>query len=724
MKINVFPGCVLLFVYIYIFILFVWNCTLSFIQLRFINFHSKIKKNHNKKFHYLNMGGVQSIEVEPKSIIIDEPYGEDEGPVYRNIHCFVENGGKHIATFRGQPESRTVIDILKTSSVKYGSLDCVGEREVLPDGSVGDYKYISYKQFYDRCLAFGRGLLELGLNRGDKIGIYSSNSMWWQTAAFGAYSVGLTIVPVYDSLGKDASKYIVNHAEVKVVLSSTFKYPLSVQLVEECPILTHIIVMNETIPTTPEITSNVTVLTCNDVLQKGQSLNTPNNFSGPDDVAVIMYTSGSTGTPKGCVLTQSNVVAGACGLGTVNMSSSPSDTFLSFLPLAHIYAMAVELMMYATGARVAFARGPVKYLIDDLNAMKPTIMIAVPRVLNRVYDMMQKEISKLSGPLQTIIRKAIVNKAENVRINRPHSLLLDGILFAKFRAALGGRLRLIVNGGAPILKEVHSFLCATVTPNILQGYGLTEVSAGLGVQELPPFNPLTVGPSSPACDIKLRRVEGADYDPRGNPPTGELLVRGPIVFREYYKQPELTKEVLVDGWFATGDVVKITPEGQMLIIDRAKQLVKLSQGEYLSLTTLTENYSMADIVSFVYVYADSHHDQPIAVVFPKQEKIQEWTARGITDIKNSEIVKEEIVNSLDKIHKLMGMRGFERITSVVVETEEPTIENGLLTPSQKPQYASFKRRFNDSLDAVYRQIEEKKRKEEEEKAKKENTSPQ
>ncbi|KAK8866684.1 hypothetical protein M9Y10_009651 [Tritrichomonas musculus] len=658
------------------------------------------------------MGGIQSIEIPPKSIVLEEPSAENEGPVYRNLHCFVENGGKLIPTFRSQPESNTVIEVLRTSSVKFADLDCVGERVVNPDGSYGEYQYISYSEFYKNCAAFGRGLLELGLNRGDKVGIYSSNSRWWQTVAFGAYSVGLVIVPVYDSLGKDAAKYIVNHADCKVVVSSVFKYPLAVQLPKECQGLTQIIVMGDQVPQEPECP--VPVTTCADILDKGFKSTAPNNFSGPDDIGVIMYTSGSTGTPKGCVLTQSAIVAGATGLGVVNMSDTPSDTFLSFLPLAHIYAMSVELMMYASGARVAFARGPVKYLIDDIQAMQPTIIVAVPRVLNRIYDAMNEQISKLPSFLQTVIRKAIDIKAEKTRHNIPHSLLSDMLLFSKFRAALGGRLRLIVNGGAPILDNVFRFLCATVTPNILQGYGLTEVSAGLAVQELPVWNPMTVGASSVACDVKLRRVEGADYDPRApEEPAGELLVRGPILFREYYKQPELTKEVLVDGWFATGDVCKFTKEGQLQIIDRAKQLVKLSQGEYLSLTTLSDNYSMADVATFVYVYADSRHDQPIAVVFPKKEKIAEWQARGITDIQHSDVVKQEILESLAKIHKLMEMRGFERISDIVIELEEPTNENGLMTPSMKPQYATFKRRFGEDLEACYRRVEERKQKEKE-----------
>jgi long-chain acyl-CoA synthetase len=308
-----------------------------------------------------------------------------------------------------------------------------------------------------------------------------------------------------------------------------------------------------------------------------------------------------------------------------------------------------------------------------------------------------------------VIELAIRAKSEAVRMNRPHSLLLDAVLFAKFRAALGGKVKIIVNGGAPILKDVFDFLVGAVTPNIIQGYGLTEVNAGLAVQELYPTNRETVGPCTCGCEIKLRKVPGTEYDPNGSPPAGELLVRGPFLFREYYKQPELTAEVMVDGWFATGDVVRISTDRQLQIIDRAKQLVKLSQGEYLSLTTLNEVYGTASLVSFIYVYADARHDEPLAVVVPKKEKIDAWAAQGITDVAESRVVRDELIADLKKVHQKYGLRGFERITHLLVDTVEPTVENGLLTPSMKPQFSSLKRRYLEQFEKLYFEIEGEKR---------------
>ena len=465
------------------------------------------------------MGGIQSATT-PYMVATDQPHEDDESPIYRNFHCYTENGGELISHFRSQPESKTVIDILAGSAVMFADKDCMGERIKNPDGSCGPYKYFSYAEVYKRALAFGRALLDLGLNRGDRVGLYSSNSMWWQLTAFGAYSVGLIIVPVYDSLGPTAAEYIITHSKIRVVVSSEFKFKNAVDLLPKCDTIEHLIIMGE-IPSDYQNVPNVTVHTCQDLLESGLKSTTKNEFAGPDDIGVIMYTSGSTGKPKGCMLTQANIVAGSVGLGNVNMSASPSDTFLSFLPLAHIYAMSVELMMYAHGARVGFARGQVKYLLDDIQAMQPTIIIVVPRVVNKIVEGMKEKLSKQNKYIQKLVNYVINDKAEKVKHNIPHSLFLDAILFKDFRAALGGRIRLIVSGGAPIMPEIFSFLCSTVTPNIIQGYGLSEVSAGLAVQEVPVMDPMTVGPVSIACECKLRRVKDTDYDPNSPPESGK-----------------------------------------------------------------------------------------------------------------------------------------------------------------------------------------------------------
>jgi long-chain acyl-CoA synthetase len=645
---------------------------------------------------------VQDVPIRSQCVAVPGTKKPGYSSIYRNNHTYFENGGELITTFRSQPDSRTLIDVIRVSSVKWADCACVGERIKKENGEMGEYQWISYQEFYQRCLAFGRGMLELGLKRGDHVGIYSVNSIWWELINFGASSVGISIVPIYDSLGKTAAEYIIGHAEVKTIFTSEFKLKNTIEICKKLNDIKHIVIMESEYPDDFVPTEGIDFKNCQEILESGQKSELKNEFSEPDDVAIIMYTSGSTGVPKGCPLTHRNIIAGSASFVQLGVGVSPNDVYLSFLPLAHIYAVVVEMIAFGHGARVGYTRGLVKYLMDDIGMLRPTAMICVPRVLNKIADAMKEKISQKSKFLQKLIYWAIDLKAKQAHENRAHSLLLDYIIFDKFKAALGGRMRLVVNGGAPIMQNVFDFIQATVTPNVLQGYGLTETSAGVAAQEIPVADPRTVGPVGLGCEIRVRAVPNTDYDAEGDYPTGELQVRGPIVFSGYYRAPELNEDAFdEDGFFNTGDVVQITESNELLIIDRAKHLVKLSQGEYISLTSLNETYSFAKACSFVYIYADSMHDLPIAMCVPKPELIEKWKAAGIEDITKDETVKKEILASLEEVLVKHKLRGFERIKKVIIETEEPTIENGLLTPSMKPQYAALKRKYEKQFLELY-----------------------
>jgi len=591
-----------------------------------------------------------------------------------------------------RPDVRTLTEMLDSSVVIYGDSECFGERAINDDGSLGEYKWISYKEFKEKCISFAKSLQALGMKRGDKIGIYSVNCIWWQVAQFGSLYAGCIPVPVYDSLGPNAASYIASHAECRVVIAHKKNVEKAIKILDDYPKLEKIITMDNFV-----LAKNEKLMTISDFIELGKDHELMDPKLTKDDIAMIMYTSGSTGKPKGCVLTQEGVIAGGNGLGGMGTSVTHLDTYFSFLPLAHIYELCSQTTLLCQGARIGFYSGDMRNMMSDVQALHPTIMCGVPRVFNRVYDGMMSKINALPYVVKKTILYAIKHKNDCLLSGKRPSAVLDQLLLSKFSNVLGGRLRLIVNGGAPILPHVYEFCRAAITPNIIQGYGLTEICAAGCVQQCGDPNPNTVGPVAITIDLKLRKVPGMEYDPRAEEPTGEIMFKGPSLFREYYKNPELTKDALVDGWFATGDIGKIRKDGTIQIIDRVKQLVKLSQGEYLSITSLTDIYGTAKSVQSIYVYADSMHDRPIAVVIPENKLIEEMKT-------DQSKVKTTLLNNLNEVFVHEKLRGFEKLADILIDNDPFTIENGLLTPSQKPQINAIRNKYESKLNKLYEGI--------------------
>ncbi|KAK8889008.1 hypothetical protein M9Y10_033750 [Tritrichomonas musculus] len=656
----------------------------------------------------------------PHSVIVSDSGNPKESPIFQHNTTIKENGGKLISTFRCLPDAYTASELLKAAVVKYGDCNFVGERRI--DKKTGklsrEYYWLTYKEFTNRVKRFAIGLISnLGLKPGDKVGIYSINCPWWQTVAYACFMSSLVPVPIYDTLGPGAAEYIICHSECSLVVVSqekfdslkTVLYSLSQPDPTERKYTNHIVknvlVIGDIEPTSIESNNTtIKVQSCESALVSEDQIDSFNKCCtepGPDDLAMIMYTSGTTGLPKGCLLTHRNIIAGATGLGCLGCSISTSDTYYSFLPLAHIYALGVEIIMVARGASIGYYSGTVKNMLDDLSILQPTIICGVPRVWNRIVDSMKDKIKKLPSFLQTVINAAMKWKLKRFREEKPYSIVMDSILFRPFLAALGGRVRLIVSGGAPILPDVYDFLATAITPNIVSGYGLTEVSASVSVSEIITSSASDIGAVSLTSQVKLRYVDGFNYDPRGSPMCGEVLVKGPHVFKGYYKDEALTKEVLDDdGWFATGDIGTIASNGSLQIIDRVKQLIKLSQGEYISLSSLTDIYNNTAGIQNIFIYADSHQDSPLAVVIPEKKLIENWNNQGITDIINSKVVKDDILQKLLQTAIKNNLRGFEKIKHVLIDVEEFTVENGLLTPSMKPQWQSLRKKYEAALLAL------------------------
>lgn len=629
------------------------------------------------------------------SVIHSDSGNPDESPIYRHSYTVTDNGGNLISTFRCLPDATTTAALLKSVCTKYAEFKCMGEREVLPDNKLGKYVWINHTEFQEKVMNFARGLNAMGLKPGDKVGIYSVNCIWWQVTNFACHVSSLVPVPIYDSLGPGSAEYIINHSECAAVVVSQAKLPALKDCVDRCEGVSNIIIMADADKVTE---NNKTYQSCASIVALGKEHDCELQEPEPDDLALIMYTSGSTGNPKGCMLTHRNLIAGATGLDNLGVYLSTTDTLFSMLPLAHIYEMGVELLMFSHGVAIGFFSGSVRNLLDDLQALQPTIICGVPRVWNRIVDGMKAKIAAKPPLVQKLLNMAMSAKKKALYAGKSHSLLVDGLILRPFREALGGRVRLVVSGGAPILPEVYDFMLSGITPNVVQGYGLTEVVASVAVSAVPRLNPSGNGPVSQTANLKLRKVEGMMYDPRGEVRAGEILIQGPHIFQGYYKAEELTREVLdEDGWFATGDIGVINKDGELEIVDRVKQLVKLSQGEYVSITVLTDVYSLTPGIKNIYVYANSHHDSLMAVVVPEDKLIEEWKKSGISDFKNSRAAEEQILKKLLAQAEEKRLRGFEKIKRVLIDDQEFTVDNGLLTPSMKLQWKALMQKYEPQL---------------------------
>lgn len=594
---------------------------------------------------------------------------EDESPIYRNRMIFEENGGILMKTFRCQPKSFTLYSLLKGSSDLYDNRKCLGERTISSNGFYGKYSWISYREFFSRVLSFSKSLIAIGAKEGDKIGIIGSNSIWWQIACYAITSISAVCIPIPNMIGDNAIKHIINETEINICVVDKEFIQKYIQISTFCTTIKTSILISTDMDLLNGML-NHRIIKIEDMMVIGETTHYMFKDPEPNTTAVIIYTSGSSGLPKGCVLSHGNLIAGAAGYSHIGCSITYDDILVSYLPLSHIYEFIIEIIMIAQGASIGFFTGSAKRLMEDIKVLRPTIICGVPRFWNRITEAIIKEINSYSLFQKSIHNFAIMWKSEALRSYMHTSFLCDYFIFRNFSNALGGRVRLIVSGGAPLMPSVYDILRVTITPNIVQGYGLTEASGCVSLQQLPSTKSSSVGHVSASTEIKLKSVTGLMYNPRGHPVSGEIFVRGPCIFKGYYKDDSLTQGIISkDGWLATGDIGQITDDGCLQIIDRISNHIKLSRGEYISVTNLTEILNGVDGVKNLFIYVDPHHDSPAAVVIPSEKMIALWKSRGITNVTESTSASEEMRSLLNHVLDEHNCRNFEKISAVIINLD-------------------------------------------------------
>ncbi|CAN6444436.1 unnamed protein product [Victoria cruziana] len=613
------------------------------------------------------------------------------GPVYRSV--FAKDGFPEPV-----PGLESCWDVFRISVQRNPQNPMLGRREIV-DGKPGKYVWMTYQEVYDIVMKVGLSIRSCGVEPGGRCGIYGANCPEWLMSMEACNAHGIYCVPLYDTLGAGAVEFIICHAEVSIAFVEERK------ITEMLKILSNSSKYLKTIVSFGKFTDEqrekveefgLAAYSWDDFLLLGDKKQF--DFPSPkkDDICTIMYTSGTTGDPKGVLLSNKSIVALISGverlLKCVNEELTHRDVYLSYLPLAHIFDRVIEELFIWKGASIGFWRGDVKLLVEDIGELKPTIFCGVPRVLDRIYSGLMTKIS--SGGL---LRRTIFNIAHSYKYNSMRkgfkheeaAPLFDAIVFSKVRHGLGGRVRLILSGAAPLSTHVEAFLRVVSCAHVLQGYGLTETCAGTFVSLPNELEMLgTVGPPVPNVDVCLESVPEMGYNALSTTPRGEICIRGDTVFSGYYKRDDLTKEVLIDGWFHTGDIGEWQPDGSLKIIDRKKNIFKLSQGEYVAVENLENIYGSCAATDAIWVYGNSFESCLVAVVNPNKEALEHWAEENeesgdFTVLCANPRAKEYVLGELNKIGKEKKLKGFEFIKAVHLDPLPFDMERDLITPTYK-----------------------------------------
>jgi len=534
-------------------------------------------------------------------------------------------------------------------------------RKRLEDGSWYGLNRITVQQ---RVLRLATWLESQGIKPGDRVGVLGHNSIEWFISDFAILRLGAVTVPAYFTDPTESVEYVFKDAECKVVL---------VEPGEQQEKLTGLDI--KVIPFSGAAES-VDSISRDEKWDSGPTVATP----GRDTLATLIYTSGTTGNPKGVMLTHGNLLSDtAAGLGGVAIF--PEDVFLSFLPVSHAFERTVgHFLVVSSGAEIAYAED-VTTLMRDMPEVKPTVMISVPRLYEKIYAGVNTKM-EASAVKKLLFDKAQALGMERFKLRQKGGDLegvkaflwgvLDHLVNAKLRDKMGGNLRLFISGGAALSPAIARFLLAADII-VLPGYGLSETSPVLSVNTLERIKPETVGRALPGVEIK--QLED-----------GELLVRGPMVMQGYWNRPEATKEILDDdGWLHTGDMVDIDDEGFIKIVDRKKEIMVLSNGENVPPAIIEQHLAQDRVILQSLVIAENR-PHVAALIVPDMEGLASaWKkshgGRLPDDWKTNPVMQQWMLKRMQgDEHDLPSYMQVKRFAFV---DDEWTQANGMLTPTLK-----------------------------------------
>lgn len=557
-----------------------------------------------------------------------------------------------------------------------------------------DWVSISSKELYQYTCGTARALQKWGISKGSRIAILSENRPEWTIADFAALLIGAVTVPVYSTLTDAQAAHILADSGARVVFVSTDKQLQKVLAIQNQTMAERIVVM-DAVETAHAV--HMQRLMNEGPIQPDSELENQSRAISPADAASIIYTSGTTGTPKGAVLAHGNLAANiSCSLEGFDVG--PGDISISFLPLSHVTARHVDFALLYYGVTLAYCPF-IEQLPRTLQEVKPTIFVGVPRVYEKIHNQAAQKAKRF--PKSIIYHWALSVgrrfKSETLAGRKPRGLswkLADTLLFSKVRNGMGGRARIYISGGAPLGRELAEWF-ATIGIRIHEGYGLTETSPVIAVNSPKAHKIGTVG--KPLSNLEVRFAED-----------GELLVRGPSVFKHYWNCPDETQAAFVNGWFKTGDIGHIDPDGFLTITDRKKDLIKTSGGKFIAPQPLESSLKHNALIAEAVVLGD-RRKFPAVLIVPYFPLLEDWARNNqLTFSSRQDLVSRPRVQALyDGIVTELNqtLARFEKLKKVIVIAEEFSVENGTLTHSLKLRRRVVEQHYRAQIEALYAQAE-------------------
>ncbi|WP_049998147.1 AMP-dependent synthetase/ligase [Halococcus sediminicola] len=590
---------------------------------------------------------------------------------------------------------------------------------VVPRAPDGEFADLTYRQMHRIVKRLAAGFRSLGVEAGDRIGLFANTRMEWAQTDFAVLAAGGVVTTVYTSSSPDQVEYLLSDPGATGVIVENQELLERVLEVEDELDLDFVVSMDEL----DGYGDREDVLTLAQVHERGVGAFDPNEYESwldardPGDLASLVYTSGTTGRPKGVRLSHRNFKSNVDqvyrrfgpredkgDLPTIG----PGASTLSFLPLAHVFErLAGHFMMFAAGATVAYAESP-DTLQEDFPLVNPSTGTSVPRVYEKLYDSIREQASE-SAVKERIFEWAVdVGQRYQERDAPGLSLrakraLADRLVFGQVREGVGGNIDFFISGGGSLSPELGRLFDGMGLP-ILEGYGLTETAPVVAVN--PPEAPEigTIGPPVSDEEVKVdSTVVPDDFDADGE--VGELLVRGPNVTEGYWQNPEATEDSFENDWFRTGDVVELRPDGYIAFRERSKQLLVLSTGKNVAPGPIEDAFAQRQLVEQAMVLGDGEKFVS-ALVVPNEQRVREWAdGEGIDlpddsqEICRNERVQAHVSEVVEAVNE--DFESHERIKKFALVPEEFTEDNDLLTPTMKKKRRDIRERYDDEIDSLY-----------------------